>query len=420
VTRMELLAYLSANLFRIYTLFRFTENFFSERKTTVKWIIVSFLIYFSINSVCFLCFPMIGVNILSNLNPFFCVTLFYRSKTSVRVLITVIVYSISIFADIALFSVQHLLHLNSVVVSSGVATSLLIFLIERLYEYFFPREKLEKKAEIHIEELLLIIFIPLGSIIIALRGMNHAFEDYLPESIILFAINGIVFYMYDALKKNEKQKIEKMQLQQQNLLYENQIQLQRESEEKMRMLRHDMKNHFYRMKTMVHQGEIPLLEEYMEHIISETESIVPICRTGNSDVDGIVNVKLTKAQREGTEIHLDLKIPTKLNIDSFDMNCILGNLFDNALEALSKVDKKILYFRMVYEKGVVNICLRNMFDGQLRVNEKNQLLSLKQDRKECHGLGIKNVVETVKKYDGKFEYEQEKNVFSVYAMMYER
>ena len=335
-------------------------------------------------------------------------------------MITVIVYSISIFADIALFSVQHLLHLNSVVVSSGVATSLLIFLIERLYEYFFPREKLEKKAEIHIEELLLIIFIPLGSIIIALRGMNHAFEDYLPESIILFAINGIVFYMYDALKKNEKQKIEKMQLQQQNLLYENQIQLQRESEEKMRMLRHDMKNHFYRMKTMVHQGEIPLLEEYMEHIISETESIVPICRTGNSDVDGIVNVKLTKAQREGTEIHLDLKIPTKLNIDSFDMNCILGNLFDNALEALSKVDKKILYFRMVYEKGVVNICLRNMFDGQLRVNEKNQLLSLKQDRKECHGLGIKNVVETVKKYDGKFEYEQEKNVFSVYAMMYER
>ena len=103
-------------------------------------------------------------------------------------------------------------------VSSGVATSLLIFLIERLYEYFFPREKLEKKAEVHIEELLLIIFIPLGSIIIALRGMNHAFEDYLPESIILFAINGIVFYMYDALKKNEKQKIEKMQLQQQNLL----------------------------------------------------------------------------------------------------------------------------------------------------------------------------------------------------------
>ena len=59
---------------------------------------------------------------------------------------------------------------------------------------------------------------------------------------------------------------------------------------------------------------------------------------------------------------------------------------------------------MVYEKGVVNICLRNMFDGQLRVN----------------GLVIKNVVETVKKYDGKFEYEQEKNVFSVYAIMYDR
>lgn len=144
MTRMELLAYLSANLFRIYTLFRFTENFFSERKTTVRWIAISFLIYFSINSVCF---PMIGGNILSNLIPFFCVTLFYRSKTSVRVLITVIVYSISIFADIALFSVQHLLHLNSVVVSSGVATSLLIFLIERLYEYFSHEKNWRKRQK---------------------------------------------------------------------------------------------------------------------------------------------------------------------------------------------------------------------------------------------------------------------------------
>ena len=69
-------------------------------------------------------------------------------------------------------------------VSSGVATSLLIFLIERLYEYFFPQEILEKMAEIHIEELLLIIFIPLGSIIIALRGMNHAFEDYLHKVVV--------------------------------------------------------------------------------------------------------------------------------------------------------------------------------------------------------------------------------------------
>ena len=63
----------------------------------------------------------------------------------------------------------------------------------------------------------------------------------------------------------------------------------------------------------------------MEHIISETESIVPICRTGNSDVDGIVNVKLTRAQREGTEIHLDLKIPTKLNI------CLLYTSFQSGV-----------------------------------------------------------------------------------------
>jgi sensor histidine kinase regulating citrate/malate metabolism len=111
-----------------------------------------------------------------------------------------------------------------------------------------------------------------------------------------------------------------------------------------------------------------------------------------------------------------IKIPDKLNIDSFDLNCILGNLFDNVLNALEKVERKIVYFQMVYEKGVINLCVRNSFDGAIKVNADNQLLSLKKDKKEFHGLGIKSVIEIVEKYDGEFEYEYEK-MFFLYTLL---
>jgi sensor histidine kinase regulating citrate/malate metabolism len=291
-----------------------------------------------------------------------------------------------------------------------------MFLIELLYEYFFTGGEDTCKAEINVGELLFIIFMPVGSLILAFRTMRISNSNYLPESIILFAINGIVFYMYDALKKGEMQKIEKMKLEQQNLLYVNQIKIQKESDEKIKILRHDMKNHIYLIKSFLRRKEYEKLEVYIDRMLESTGLEIAICNSGNYDVDGIVNVKLSKAKDMGAELHLDIKIPDKLNIDSFDLNCILGNLFDNVLNALEKVERKIVYFQMVYEKGVINLCVRNSFDGAIKVNADNQLLSLKKDKKEFHGLGIKSVIEIVEKYDGEFEYEYEK-MFFLYTLL---
>ena len=75
---------------------------------------------------------------------------------------------------------------------------------------------------------------------------------------------------------------------------------------------------------------------------------------------------------------------------------------------------------MIYEKGVLNLCLRNTFNGIIKVDKHNQLLTLKKDQKVQHGLGIKSVISTVEKYDGEFEYECDNDIFSVYIMMYEK
>ncbi len=418
MSNTEIIAYVLSNFFRIYVLFRFTNHFFREKRANKAITLIGFIVYFLINSIAYFFMPGIGMNIITNVIPYFALTFLYKSKISVRALITIIVYSISIFADIAVFSVQSLLHIDTIVVSSGVATSLVIFLIELLYEYFFRNT--DGKEEIRISELLLIVFVPLGSLIIAIRTMRLSDSNYLSEAVVLFGINGIVFHMYDSLKKSEKAKLEKVKLEQQNLSYINQIKIREESENQMRMLRHDMKNHIYQIKSFASKGDLPAIEQYANSMLQSAETDSEICNSGNYDVDSIVNLKLTSAKKEGAQLHLDVKIPRELRIDSFDLNRILGNLFDNALTAIEKADRKIIYFQMLYEKGVLNLCLRNTFNGVIKVDKHNQLLTLKKDQKVQHGLGIKSVISTVEKYDGEFEYECDNDIFSVYIMMYEK
>lgn len=55
-------------------------------------------------------------------------------------------------------------------------------------------------------------------------------------------------------------------MEQQNALYENQIRIQNESNEKIRLLRHDMKNHIYQIKAFLKRKDYEKLEEYMNRM----------------------------------------------------------------------------------------------------------------------------------------------------------
>lgn len=227
--------------------------------------------------------------------------------------------------------------------------------------------------------------------------------------------------MYDALKKAEKDKYEKMIMEQRNIAYVNQNKLWNESEEKIRILKHDMKNHIFKIKSLASDGQLPEITEYTHSMLESIQEPYELCDSGNYDLDSIVNLKLSEAHSAGTKIHLDIKVPQKINIDGFDLNRIFSNLFDNAIDAVQKVEKKIIYFQMEYEKGVVNICLRNSYNGQLKFKEKGRLISTKKtDDMKQHGLGLKSIRSTIEKYDGDIDYEYEDNIFSVYIVMYEK
>lgn len=66
-----------ANIFHIYAVYQFSQLLFQKKPNLKLLEFILYFLYFQINSFCFVYFHSIIWNVLSNLIPFFCITLFY-------------------------------------------------------------------------------------------------------------------------------------------------------------------------------------------------------------------------------------------------------------------------------------------------------------------------------------------------------
>ena len=56
--------------------------------------------------------------------------------------------------------------------------------------------------------------------------------------------------------------------------------------------------------------------------------------------DAILNSKISLARSKDIQVIADADIPVKLNSSEIDLCCIIGNLFDNAIEASLQLPKE--------------------------------------------------------------------------------
>ena len=110
-------------------------------------------------------------------------------------------------------------------------------------------------------------------------------------------------------------------------------------------------------------------------------------------------------------------LPETMEVNTDDMVVILGNLLDNAIEACERAEfPKYINLFMNYEKGCLILNVRNSFDKVIN-KEYGEFVTRKKD-KSLHGLGLKNVKNTVGKYNGMIEFASDEKEFSVNIILY--
>lgn len=179
--------------------------------------------------------------------------------------------------------------------------------------------------------------------------------------------------------------------------------------------KHDFKNH---ISTIMGLLELGTEKEVISYINEMNESINEIDNkiyTENIVINSILINKLKIAEKYNIKVNLNIKVNKEINISSIDMCIILGNLLDNSIEACIPLDRyKYIDLNIISEKHRLIVKISNPTNGKLRYIDGKFLTTKK---KGIRGIGLSQVDDTIKKYNGYINIRHENNIFTTYLMI---
>jgi sensor histidine kinase YesM len=152
------------------------------------------------------------------------------------------------------------------------------------------------------------------------------------------AINILTFFLYDKISSLLANQMEQRLAQEQIRFYEHQVQIMKTSLESIRMLRHDLKNKLSPLYGLAQAGQSEELLKQLSELTSFYGVNQEYVNSGNNTIDSIINFKLNSFKNLNISVSTDILIPEKLSLPTFDIAVILGNLLDNAIEAVANID----------------------------------------------------------------------------------
>ena len=229
-------------------------------------------------------------------------------------------------------------------------------------------------------------------------------------ALVLVVVNVVLYLFINQIQKLQKSRYELMLINDRAALDKKQSEDAKALWNRIRQVRHDLKNHFSVIKGYLKEGNNDACCEYINSIEQTVESMGTLIRSGNTVVDYMINSKLSNL--EGVQILISGYVGNFSDIADADMVCILGNILDNAVEAVQNVSgtKRVeLYFSKMKQNRLI-VCKNTVSASILKNNES--LFTTKPDT-SAHGLGHQIVENTVKKYGGLVGYFEEDGLFGV-------
>lgn len=175
--------------------------------------------------------------------------------------------------------------------------------------------------------------------------------------------------------------------------------------------RHDYRNHIQTMKAYAAKGDLEAIKNYLDLLDEDLTTVDTVIKTGNPMTDAILNSKISLAKSKDIEVIADAHIPVKLKTSEIDLCSIIGNLFDNAIEASVKLPKNQRQIRiyMDMKNTQLYISFTNFTAGKKMT--KNGML-FKTSKGEGHGFGLVRIDAIIKRLDGYISRNSEDGVFT--------
>ena len=294
-----------------------------------------------------------------------------------------------------------------------------VYLLTYWVTYSILGKKINKK-ELIIENyymliisgVVLLVDIILNAVIVYINdNYNKAYT--IVSCIYNLLCCSMVLYIQFSLATNKHLKSELQTTMQLLKQAEDQYKSSKENVDIINLKCHDLK---HQLTEYAKNGKLDseLLGE-LENVINIYDSTI---KTGNEALDLILSEKSLICQKKDIKLTC-LADCSKLNfINKTDLYSLFGNLIDNAMEAVYKiqdVDKRHINLVVKNVNSFVSISIDNYYEGNIVLLDNGLPKTTKED-KDYHGYGMKSIQLIVNKYDGDLNISLDNNVFSLFIM----
>lgn len=256
---------------------------------------------------------------------------------------------------------------------------------------------------------IIIVNLIVGIIAIAIQAYTqYLYINYIPIHLVFISLALLVVYFLISLyslfrtsKLEETKQLletEKMYNKNLNTLHDN-----------IRGFKHDFNNIVQAIGGYLSTNNIDGLKVYYKDLLEECQinnnlAVLNPELINNPAIYSLLADKYNKAEEDNIKLNLEIMADlSNLNIKTYELTRILGILFDNALEAASKCDKKIvnISFRNDASHNKILIIIQNTYKNKDinidKIFEKGYSSKENIDEKHSHGLGLWEVRKYLKK-----------------------
>lgn len=175
--------------------------------------------------------------------------------------------------------------------------------------------------------------------------------------------------------------------------------------------RHDYRNHIQTMKAYAAAEDWEAIKRYLDLLDDDLTTVDAVIKTGNPMTDAILNSKISLAKSKGIEVVADAHIPMKLKSSEIDLCCIIGNLFDNAIDASVKLPEgqRVIRVYMDMRNTQLYISFTNFTAEKKMQKDGKRFLSTKG---EGHGFGLVRIDAIVERLEGYISRNSEDGAFT--------
>ena len=412
------------SFFNVYILHRFNRSFFGTCITPRYIELGSYFFIFLSNTIISLWINIPIVILLCNVIGYYLLTYNYQGDQKHRVFLPLIYICITTLAELIIFFLStytpiQISEINSYNFAFGpVFSAILSYAIVKI---LIALKSSSAQIKLPLTHWLLLLVIPLVSFYLILLIMS--FEDANPKTVALccilaLIINFVAFYFYEVVTAYAISKMEKQREEEKNRYYLRQLETMEAFSESMRSFKHDLKNHTIAMQAYLKNKQYDALEAYLSNTFIEKALSEESIHCGNTVIDSILNFKIHEAGNKGITLEAKVSIPPQLHISDSDLTVILGNLLDNAIEAVEPLtEERVIQLTISYQKGNLILSVKNPYKGEL-LKKGDRWITSKKD-KDLHGYGLSNVKHIVDKNGGTMRIQTEQQIFSVTMMLYD-